>query len=125
MKDLTILMDNQVGRAADMMTAAADRGIRIVAGCVFPRLGGRVGHLAVADEDVSAVAAVVEANGGVLADERECVIVPADYEGGVVAASSAVARAGITVNVGYFGARGEVVLATSDSDATRRALGLD
>lgn len=123
MRDLTILMDLQLGRPADMLGDAAAREIPIIAGCVFPRLGGRVAHLAVREEDVEAVVTIAETHGGVVVDDRECVVIPADYPGGAAAAARAVADAGIMVNIGYFGARGEVVMGTTDVDGTRAALG--
>ena len=124
MRDLTILMDLQLGRPADMLGDAAARGIPIIAGCVFPRLGGRVAHLAVREEDVEAVMTIAEAHGGAVVDDRECVVVPADYPGGAAAAARAVADAGIMVNIAYYGARGEVVMGTADVHSTRAALGL-
>lgn len=40
-------MEMKVGPLAEMLEAAAKQGITIAAGCVFPRLGGRVAHVAV------------------------------------------------------------------------------
>lgn len=124
MKDLTILMDLQIGRPADMLGELAERDIRIVAACVFPRLGGRVAHVAANTDDVATISDVVERHGGMVVDERDCVILPSDHPGGAVGAARAVADAGVMVNVGYFGARGEIVLATPDIDAAREALGV-
>ena len=69
--------------------------------------------------------AIVGAHGGVVADERECVIIPADHPGGIEAVSKAVADAGIMVNVAYFGARGELVLSTPDVEAAKKVIGID
>lgn len=125
MRDLTILMDMQLGRPADILSEAADQGIPVIAGCIFPRLGGRVAHFAVREQDVAAVNAIVLSHGGVVADDRECIVLSSDYPGGAVGASRAVADAGITVNVGYFGVRGEVVLGTADIAGAKAALGID
>lgn len=125
MRDLTILMDLELGRPADMLAEAAEQGIPVIAGCVFPRLGGRVAHFTVRESDVARLKTVVQGHGGVVADERECVVVPGDYPGGAVGASRAVADAGIMVNVGYFGTKGEVILATPDIAGTKAALGLE
>jgi hypothetical protein len=60
-----------------------------------------------------------------LASPRECVVVPAGYEGGIASISRKVSDAGVTVNVSYFGAGGEVILSTSDLATARTALGLE
>ena len=125
MIDVTILMDTKVGRPADMLEAAAAEGVEIQAGCLFPRVEGRVAHVAVRPEDVETLRRVVAEHGGTVADERECVVVPAGYSGGAAAVSRKVSDAGVTVNVSYFGAGGEIILSTSDLDRARAALGLD
>ena len=117
-------MDMKVGRPAEMLEAAAKQGITIAAGCVFPRLGGRVAHVAVQDDDVEKVTAIVEAGGGVVADIRDCVVVPPDFPGGLPAAANKAAKAGHLVNVSYFGAQGEVIMASPDPAALREALDL-
>lgn len=125
MKDLTILMDLEVGRPAAILADAASQGVRILASCLFPRMDGRVAHATVRADDVEAMKAIVSAHGGVVADERECVIIPADHPGGIEAVSKAVADAGIMVNVAYFGARGELVLSTPDVAAAKKVIGID
>jgi hypothetical protein len=124
MIDLTILMDTQLGRPADMLEAAAKEGVDIIAACIFPRLGGRVAHLAVDASDVAAVRRVVGNHGGVVADERECVVVPPGRDGGIADASRAISDAGVLVTIAYYGRRGELILGTSDVDGARAALGL-
>jgi hypothetical protein len=122
MIDLTILMDTTVGRPADILEAAAREGVDIAAGCLFPRLGGRVAHVAVRSEDVPTLHRVVAEHGGTIADERECVVVPPGFPGGAPAIARKISDSGIVVNISYFGARGEVVIGTSDIAATRQAL---
>lgn len=125
MKDLTILLDLEVGRPASILADAASQDVPILATCMFPRLGGRVAHATVRTEDVATMKLIVNAHGGVVADERDCVIIPADYPGGVEAVSQAIADAGIMVNVAYFGARGDLVLGTPDVEAARKVIGLE
>lgn len=124
MKDLTILMDLVVGRPTAMLEGLAAQGVTVVAACLFPRLGGRVAHLAVEDEDMAGAVAIVERHGGVVVDERDCVVVPTDYPGGSVAAARAITDAGIVVNISYFGPTGSLIIGTTDIDATRAALHL-
>lgn len=125
MIDLTILMDTKLGRPADMLEAAAGQGVEVLAGCLFPRLEGRVVHLAVKPEDTETVHRIAAEHGATVADERECVVVPPDFPGGVAAMARAVADAGIMVNISYYGSRGEIILGTSDPDGARAALGLE
>lgn len=122
MIDLTILMDTTLGRPADILEAIAAEGIEIAAGCLFPRLGGRVAHVGVEAKDVAAVSRVAAAHGATVADQRECVVVPAGFPGGAAAVSRAVADAGIMVNVSYYGARGELVISSSDIPAAKAAI---
>lgn len=122
MIDLTILMDTTLGRPADILDAVAAEGIPLAAGCLFPRLGGRVAHVAVEPKDVATVTRIVAEHGATVADERECVVVPSGFPGGAAAVSRAVADAGIMVNVSYFGARGEMVISSSDISGTRAAI---
>lgn len=124
MRDLTVLMDLVVGRPAAMLEDAANENVTVQAACLFPRLGGRVGHLAVEDADVEKATAIASRHGGMVVDERECVVVPPDYPGGTAGASRAIADAGILVNVSYYGPSGHLIIGTSDVVATRAALGL-
>ena len=124
MKDLTVLMDLVVGRPAAMLEDAANEHVEIVAACLCPRLGGRVGHLAVDDGDVEKATSIVARHGGVVVDERECVVVSPNFPGGAAAASRAIADADILVNISYYGPSGDLVIGTPDVDATRAALGL-
>lgn len=123
MIDMTILIDTAVGRPADLIAAAAEEGIDIVAGCLFPRLGGRVAHVAVPPEHVPIVRRVAAECGGSVADERECVVVPAGFPGGASGIARRLADAGIVINVTYFGVNGEVVIGTSDIAGSRQVLG--
>ncbi len=122
MIDLTILLDTSVEGPAEMLEAAIDRGVDIVAGCIFPRLGGRVAHLAVRPDDVALVRRLVAERGGAVVDERECVVVRAGHPGGARAIARRLSDAGIVINLSYFGSRGEVVFGTSDIGGTRRVL---
>ncbi len=124
MRDITILMDTTQGRPARLLTDLAAAGVRIDAGCLFPRVEGRVAHMTVEDDQVDVVRSVAAELGATVADHRECVIVPPDYPGGVAEIADRVAAAGVTVQVAYFGRRGQIVLATTELDKTRRALDL-
>lgn len=124
MKDLTILMDATLGAPAEILEDVRARGVEVEASCLFPRLGGRVAHMAVADGDVDAVRQVAGENGWAVAEEKDCVKVPPGYNGGYEVAAARLARAGIALHVFYHGAQGEMILVTSDPDETLGALGL-
>lgn len=124
MLDITVLMDTKVGRPAGILNDLAKSGIEIIAACLFPRLGGRVAHAVINNEDIDRVKEIIEQANATLADVRDCVVVEAGYEGGSAAIAAKVAEAGITVNVAYFGLRGEMILATADIAGTKEVLGL-
>lgn len=124
MRDLTILMDTTQGKPAKLLTDLAEAGVNVYAGCLFPRLEGRVAHIAVADEDVDRVKSAALGLGATVGDVRECVVVPHDYPGGPAEIAAKVGAAGVTVQVAYFGTRGEAILATTELKQTRQALGL-
>lgn len=124
MKDLTILMDTKQGRPAEMLEDLVGHQVRVVAACLFPRLGGRVAHIAVDKSAVDTVREVIAAHGGTVADERDCIVVPPGRPGGAPAVARTVADAGIMAFVVYFGASGELILSTDDPVRTAAVLGL-
>jgi len=125
MRDLTILLDMTVGRVADITEAIVGAGVNLSAGCLFQRTEGRVGHIAVADEDVAAVVDIVARHGSTVADDRECVVVEPGYPGGAAAVARKVADSGVPVLIVYHGARGEIVIGTTETAKARAALGID
>ena len=110
MKDLTIALGTRHGLPAELLEALAARGVDVVGGCLFPRIEGRVAHVAIPDDQVDAATDVVVAKGAAVLDVREL--------------ARKVADAGASVYIAYFGASGEIVLGTSDLDTAREALGL-
>lgn len=124
MRDITILMDTTQGKPARLFEELAGRGIAVDAGCLFPRTEGRVVHLAVEDAQVETARAVAAEQGAALVDNRECVVVPPGFPGGVPEVAARLATAGVTVNVAYFGRSGEVVVSTTELDKARQALGI-
>lgn len=81
-------------------------------------------HIAVEDGQMDVVRAVAGRHGVTVADDRECLRVPARYDGGAPEVAQRIAEAGLTVNVAYFGVNGDIILATTDFKAAREALGL-
>ena len=124
MMDVVVLLDGKIGRSAELFRLLDDAGIDVKASCLFPRLGGRVAHIAVEHEQYDAVEDLLTDKMGGVADQRPCIVVPPDYPGGMARVADAIAEAQIVMSVSYYGEHGELVLATSDSAKTRQVLGL-
>jgi hypothetical protein len=124
MMDVVVLLDGKIGRSAELFDLLEDADIEVQAACVFPRLGGRVAHVAVRHEDFDAVEDLLSERLGGVADQRTCIVVPPNYPGGMGEVARRIAAAHIVVSVSYYGQNGELVLATSDGDKTRTVLEL-
>jgi len=124
MMDVVVLLDGKIGRSAELFDLLANAGIDVKASCLFPRLGGRVAHIAVEHEQYDAVEDLLTDKLGGVADQRPCIVVPPDYPGGMAVVAEKIAEAQIVMSVSYYGEHGELVLATSDSARTREVLGL-
>ncbi len=124
MMDVVVLLDGKIGRSAELFHLLESAGIDVKASCIFPRLGGRVAHIAVEHEQYNAVEDLLTDKLGGVADQRPCIVVPPDYPGGMRAVAEKIAEAQIVMSVSYYGEHGELVLATSDSAKTREVLGL-
>ena len=124
MMDVVVLLDGKIGRSAELFRLLDDAGIDVKASCLFPRLGGRVAHIAVEHEQYDAVEDLLTDKMGGVADQRPCIVVPPDYPGGMARVADAIAEAQIVMSVSFYGEHGELVLATSDSAKTRQVLGL-
>jgi hypothetical protein len=124
MMDVVVLLDGKIGRSAELFDLLENAGIDVKASCIFPRLGGRVAHIAVEHEQYDAVEDLLTEKLGGVADQRPCIVVPPDYPGGMGAVAEKVSDAQIVMSVSYYGEHGELVLATSDSARTREVLGL-
>lgn len=124
MMDVVVLLDGKIGRSAELFDLLDDAGIDVKASCLFPRLGGRVAHIAVEFDQYNAVEDLLTERLGGVADQRPCIVVPPDYPGGMAAVAEKIAQAQIVMSVSYYGEHGELVLATSDSAKTREILGL-
>lgn len=124
MMDVVVLLDGKIGRSAELFDLLSEAGIDVKASCVFPRLGGRVAHIAVEIDDYDAVEDLLTERMGGVADQRPCIVVPPGHPGGIGEIARKIADAQIVVSVSYYGERGELVLATSDGQKTREILGL-
>lgn len=120
-----MVMDTTIGRPADILGGLEERGVTVVAGCLFPRAEGRIAHVAVEDADEPAVRSVATEHGALVLDARDVLVVDPIRHGGAAGVARIVADAGAVVFVSYYAMDGRIVIATSDLTTARRALGLE
>ena len=125
MKDLTVIMDDQPGKLADLGEATGRAGINIAGLCAMVGDGKGFIHILVEDE-AAAREALQEAGLGV-ADEREAVVVDLhDKPGAMGEIARDLAEAGVNIDVAntiFSGVR--LVILTEDVEAARQALDLN
>jgi hypothetical protein len=122
MKDLTVIMDDQPGKLADLGEATGKAGVNIEGLCAMVGDGKGFIHILVQDEQ-AAKGALSDA-GIELADEREAVIVDLhDKPGAMGEIARDLAEAGVNIDVAYTIFTGvRLVILTEDVDAAREAL---
>jgi len=125
MKDLTVIMDDQPGKLADLGEATGRAGINIAGLCAMVGDGKGFIHILVEDE-AAAREALQEAGLGV-ADEREAVVVDLhDKPGAMGEIARDLAEAGVNIDVAYTIFSGvRLVILTEDVEAARQALDLN
>jgi hypothetical protein len=122
MKDLTVIMDDQPGKLADLGEATGKAGVNIEGLCAMVGDGKGFIHILVRDEE-GAKKALAEA-GIEVADEREAVIVDLhDKPGAMGEIARDLAEAGVNIDVAYTIFTGvRLVILTEDVEAAREAL---
>ena len=125
MKDLTVIMDDQPGKLADLGEATGRAGINIAGLCAMVGDGKGFIHILVEDE-AAAREALQEAGLGV-ADEREAVVVDLhDKPGAMGEIARDLAEAGVNIDVAYTIFSGvRLVIVTDDTEKARAALDLN
>jgi hypothetical protein len=125
MKDLTVIMDDQPGKLADLGEATGKAGINIAGLCAMVGDGKGLIHLLV--EDDAAAREALEEGGINVADEREAVVVDLhDKPGAMGEIARDLAEAGVNIDVAYTIFTGvRLVILTEDVDAARQALALN
>jgi hypothetical protein len=112
MKDLAILMDMKVGRVAELLEALAAAGVNPAGGCFFPRMEGRIAHVAVEETEVDKVRAVAEGLDHAVLDQREVSVIEPTVD--LAATARQVADQGTAVYLAYFGSDGRLFLGVAD-----------
>lgn len=125
MKDLTVIMDDQPGKLADLGEATGRAGVNIRGLCAM--VGDGKGFIHILVEDGAAARKALDEAGLSVADEREAVVVDLhDKPGAMGEIARDLAEAGVNIDVAYTiftGAR--LVILTEDVDAARQALALN
>jgi hypothetical protein len=122
MKDLTVIMEDQPGKLADLGEATGKGGVNIEGLCAMVGDGKGLIHLLVQNEE--AAKGALQDAGITVADEREAVIVDLhDKPGAMGEIARDLAEAGVNIDVAYTIFSGvRLVILTEDVEAARGAL---
>jgi len=125
MKDLTVIMDDQPGKLADLGEATGKAGVNIAGLCAM--VGDGKGFIHMLVDDGAAARSALEEAGISVADEREAVVVDLhDKPGAMGEITRDLAEAGVNIDVAYTIFTGvRLVILTEDVDAAREALALN
>jgi hypothetical protein len=125
MKDLTVIMDDQPGKLADLGEATGRAGVNIEGLCAM--VGDGKGFIHILVEDGRAAHSALDAAGIGVADEREAIVVDLhDKPGAMGEIARDLAEAGVNIDVAYTIFTGvRLVILTEDVDAAREALDLN
>ena len=125
MKDLTVIMEDQPGKLADLGEATGRAGINIAGLCAM--VGDGKGFIHILVDDVDAARKALDDAGISIADEREAVVVDLhDKPGAIGEIARDLAEAGVNIDVAYTIFTGvRLVILTEDVDAAREALALN
>jgi len=125
MKDLTVIMDDQPGKLADLGEATGKAGVNIAGLCAM--VGDGKGLIHVLVDDASTARGALEEAGITVADEREAVVVDLhDKPGAMGEIARDLAEAGVNIDVAYTIFTGvRLVILTEDVEAATQALALN
>jgi hypothetical protein len=125
MKDLTVIMEDQPGKLADLGEATGRAGVNIAGFCAM--VGDGKGFIHILVEDADAARKALEETGIRVADEREAVVVDLhDKPGAMGEIARDLAEAGVNIDVAYTIFTGvRLVILTEDVESAREALDLN
>ena len=125
MKDLTVIMEDQPGKLAELGEATGKAGVNIEGLCAM--VGDGKGFIHILVEDGSAARKALEGVGISVADEREAVIVDLHNKPGAMGEITRdLAEAGVNIDVAYTIFTGvRLVILTEDVESARQALDLN
>jgi hypothetical protein len=125
MKDLTVIMEDQPGKLADLGEATGRAGVNIAGLCAMTGDGKGFIHILV--DDAPTARRALEEAGISVADEREAVLVDLhDKPGAMGEIARDLAEAGVNIDVAYTIFSGvRLVILTEDVESAREALDLN
>jgi hypothetical protein len=125
MKDLTVIMDDQPGKLADLGEATGKAGVNIEGLCAL--VGDGKGFIHILVQDAAAARKALEDAGISVADERAAVVVDLhDKPGAMGEIARDLADAGVNIDVAYTIFTGvRLVILTDDVEAAEQALALN
>ena len=125
MKDLTVIMEDQPGKLAELGEATGQAGVNIKGLCAM--VGDGKGFIHILVENAAAARKALEGAGIGVADEREAVVVDLhDKPGAMGEITRDLAEAGVNIDVAYTIFTGvRLVILTDDVEKARTALDLN
>lgn len=119
--DLTIMIHDRPGAAADVADALGRAEVNIEGVCCIPSDGYGELHLVVAD--AARARAALHQAGVKVTDEREVLLIDVEDRPGVLAdVTRSVADAGVNLTTLYLATNNRLVVGAEDLDGLRRAL---
>jgi hypothetical protein len=120
--DLTVILEDQPGKLADLGEATGSAGINIEGFCGVPVEGRGLIHILV--EDAAAAREALEGAGIEVADERDVLVAEVeDRPGTMGAVARRLADAGVNIELAYTTFSGvQVVLGVDDLEKARAAV---
>ncbi len=120
-KDLTVILEDRPGTAADMGEALGKAGVNIEGGCGFPIEGRGVIHILV--EDAVAARRALQQAGLEVRDERQVLVLEIEDRPGVMGnISRRIAKAGVNIDLMYLATNNRMVIGVDDIDKARAAI---
>jgi hypothetical protein len=120
--DFEISLFHRPGTVAAASAALGNAGINIEGQCAYVCEGHGVYHVLVADAE-GGRRALIDAGFDILAERRVVVTPVEDRPGGAAAILGRIAAQGLSVDLVYITARGELAIGGDDPSAIGRALG--
>lgn len=121
MKDLTVILEDRSGTAADMGEVLGRAGINIEGACALVVEGKGIVHILV--EDVAAARRTLEEAGIEVGDEREVLVLEIeDRPGALGEVSRRIANAGVNIELVYLATNNRLVIGVDDLDKARAAV---
>jgi len=120
-KDLTVILEDRPGTAAEMGEAMGKAGINMEGGCGFRSEGEGVIHILV--EDAVAARKVLQQAGIEVRDEREVLVLKIEDRPGVMGnITRRIAKAGVNIELMYIATNNRLVIGVDDIDKARAAI---